>query len=52
MKLSRLDISNFRKLKQCKIEIADRETIFVGANNSGKTVVISNGLFKTVFRQI
>lgn len=37
MKLSRLDISNFRKLKQCKIEIADRETIFVGANNSGKT---------------
>ncbi|WP_101688927.1 ATP-dependent nuclease [Dysgonomonas massiliensis] len=37
MKLSRLDISNFRKLKQCKIEIAERETIFVGANNSGKT---------------
>ena len=37
MKLSRLDISNFRKLKRCKIEIADRETIFVGANNSGKT---------------
>lgn len=37
MKLSRLDISNFRKLKQCKIEIADRETVFVGANNSGKT---------------
>lgn len=37
MKLSRLDISNFRKLKQCQIEIADKETIFVGANNSGKT---------------
>ncbi len=37
MKLSRLDISNFRKLKKCRIDIADNKTIFVGANNSGKT---------------
>lgn len=37
MKLSRLDISNFRKLKKCRIDIADEKTIFVGANNSGKT---------------
>lgn len=37
MKLSRLDIYNFRKLKQCSIEIDELQTIFVGANNSGKT---------------
>lgn len=37
MKLSRLDIYNFRKLKKSRIDIADKKTIFVGANNSGKT---------------
>lgn len=32
-----IEIQNFRKLKACRVEIARRETIFVGANNSGKT---------------
>lgn len=37
MKISFIDIQNFRKLKNCRIEFADKETVFVGANNSGKT---------------
>lgn len=37
MKLSLVEIQNFRKLKACRIEIATEETVFVGANNSGKT---------------
>lgn len=37
MKISCLEIQNFRKLKSCRIDIADDTTIFVGANNSGKT---------------
>jgi predicted ATP-dependent endonuclease of OLD family len=37
MKLTCLEIQNFRKLKSCRIDIAEQETIFVGANNSGKT---------------
>jgi len=37
MKISFVEIQNFRKLKSCKIEIAGKETILVGANNSGKT---------------
>ena len=32
-----VDIQNFRKLKQCRIEFAENETLFVGSNNSGKT---------------
>lgn len=32
-----VEIQNFRKLKACRVEIAQQETIFVGANNSGKT---------------
>jgi predicted ATP-dependent endonuclease of OLD family len=32
-----VEIQNFRKLKSCRVEIASQETIFVGANNSGKT---------------
>ena len=32
-----VEIQNFRKLKACRVEIAKQETIFVGANNSGKT---------------
>ena len=32
-----IDVRNFRKLKFCRIELAKKETIFVGANNSGKT---------------
>ena len=37
MKLSFVEIRNFRKLKSCRVELSDRETLFVGANNSGKT---------------
>lgn len=37
MKITRLDIKNFRKLNDCQIEVSDKETVFVGANNSGKT---------------
>lgn len=37
MKISFIDIQNFRKLKQCRISFSDGKTLFVGANNSGKT---------------
>ena len=37
MNISHLDIQNFRKLKSCRVELAEEKTIFVGANNSGKT---------------
>ncbi len=37
MKIERFDIQNFRKLKKCKIELSNKTTVFVGANNSGKT---------------
>lgn len=37
MKIAHIDIQNFRKLKSCRIDLADESTIFVGANNSGKT---------------
>lgn len=37
MEIAFVDIQNFRKLKQCRIEFGDSTTLFVGANNSGKT---------------
>lgn len=37
MKISSIDIKNFRKLKECSIDLNGNETVFVGANNSGKT---------------
>lgn len=37
MKISCVDIQNYRKLKCCHISFSDKETVFVGANNSGKT---------------
>jgi len=37
MNIAFVEIQNFRKLKSCRIEIALKETILVGANNSGKT---------------
>jgi predicted ATP-dependent endonuclease of OLD family len=37
MKISFVEIQNFRKLKACHIEFSEQNTIFVGANNSGKT---------------
>lgn len=41
MKIQSVHIRNFRKLKNCYIEFGNKETVFVGANNSGKTSAIS-----------
>ncbi|NRT15515.1 putative ATP-dependent endonuclease of OLD family [Flavobacterium sp. 28A] len=40
MKIDFIKIKNFRKLNSCKIEFSEKETIFVGANNSGKTTAM------------
>ena len=40
MYIAFVEIQNFRKLKACRVDFAKRETIFVGANNSGKTSAI------------
>ena len=40
MKIDFLHIQNFRKLKDCRIDFSEKETIFVGANNSGKTTAM------------
>jgi len=32
-----IEIRNFRKLKSCRIDFSDQKTVFVGANNCGKT---------------
>ncbi|GAB6089765.1 ATP-dependent nuclease [Spirochaeta dissipatitropha] len=40
MKIAYFEIQNFRKLKSCRIELGSKETVFVGANNSGKTSAI------------
>lgn len=37
MKLSKVSIRNFRRLENVDIDIEEKETIFVGPNNSGKT---------------
>lgn len=37
MKITYFEIQNFRKLKSCRLELGDKETVLVGANNSGKT---------------
>ncbi|MDR0569950.1 MAG: ATP-binding protein [Clostridiales Family XIII bacterium] len=37
MKISSIHIQNFRKLWQCRIDFSKETTLFVGANNSGKT---------------
>lgn len=37
MKIALVEIRNFRKLKSCRVELNDKQTVFVGANNSGKT---------------
>jgi predicted ATP-dependent endonuclease of OLD family len=40
MKINHIHIQNFRKLKDCRIDFSDKQTIFVGANNSGKTTAM------------
>jgi len=37
MKLTNIAIHNFRRLENVEIDVEDKETIFVGPNNSGKT---------------
>jgi len=37
MHLNRYSLRNFRRLERVNITLEDKETIFVGANNSGKT---------------
>jgi predicted ATP-dependent endonuclease of OLD family len=37
MHINFVEIQNFRKLKSCRVELANQTTLFVGANNSGKT---------------
>ena len=37
MRISSICIQNFKKLYQCKIDFSKNTTLFVGANNSGKT---------------
>lgn len=37
MNIDFVEIKNFRKLKSCRIDLSPKSTIFVGANNSGKT---------------
>jgi hypothetical protein len=41
MNIASVHIRNFRKLKNCRIDFGEKETVFVGANNSGKTSAIS-----------
>ena len=40
MKIKLVEILNFRKLRSVRIDFADETTVFVGANNSGKTSAI------------
>lgn len=37
MRISFIEIGNFRRLKSCRIDIGNEKTVFVGANNCGKT---------------
>lgn len=37
MKLTRIEVFNFRKLRRSRLDVADKQTLLVGANNSGKT---------------
>jgi predicted ATP-dependent endonuclease of OLD family len=37
MRIEFIEIGNFRKLPATRIELSPTKTIFVGANNSGKT---------------
>lgn len=45
MKINHIDIQNFRKLKSCRVELSPTSTIFVGANNSGKTSAMDALIF-------
>jgi predicted ATP-dependent endonuclease of OLD family len=40
VKINSIEIANFRKLKSVRIDLASQTTLFVGANNSGKTTAM------------
>lgn len=40
MRILAINIQNFRKFLQCHIDFSKKITLFVGANNSGKTSAI------------
>ncbi len=40
MRIRLVEVSNFRKLKSVRLELSDEVTLFVGANNSGKTTAM------------
>ncbi|MFZ5978051.1 MULTISPECIES: AAA family ATPase [Hydrotalea] len=40
MRIDFTDVQNFRRLKNCRIYFSDKETVFVGPNNSGKTTAM------------
>ncbi|WP_374292793.1 AAA family ATPase [Paenirhodobacter enshiensis] len=37
MKLTRIEVFNFRKLRRARLDMSGKQTLLVGANNSGKT---------------
>lgn len=37
MLISQIEVANFRKLEAVRIDLSQKRTVFVGANNSGKT---------------
>jgi len=45
MKIEFIDIQNYRKLKTCRVRLTDKETLLVGANNSGKTSAMDALIF-------
>ena len=47
MKITTIEISNYRKIKNAKLNMEDNITVLAGANNSGKTSLVE--LFDSVF---
>ncbi|AMP06134.1 AAA family ATPase [Collimonas pratensis] len=45
MHIAYFEIQNYRKLKHSRISLTDRETVFVGSNNSGKTSAMDALIF-------
>lgn len=41
MRIEFVEIGNFRKLLSTRVGLSSEKTVFVGANNSGKTSIIS-----------
>ncbi len=41
MKIKKVNLKNFRRLEDVEIDFGEKETVFVGPNNSGKTSATS-----------